>query len=203
MRTKIVERESGNFIFDGKDEKSALLRAIRKNYENSEMAFVLGDPNIEMHYFASYWQRQYSWLTDYLTKKNADGWNIAQTEGWLEIWRQIRVSRETARINDTAPPLAKIFGSDLATDIDLLFRLDRHNMCRVIGPSTRRNWAEARRLCNGLAKRFCDSSIELAFHEKLGVLLIAPKALIRHTFDVKSQKNEPNTGKNHEGIHSL
>lgn len=188
MRTKIIERSTGMQIADCSKTEDALLIAIRRHVENSDMLFVMGVNDIKLHKFASFMLGEYLELMRCHHVLNSVGPKVEQAPERRDLWWQIKGALETRKPDAMTKPLCEVIGKELADDVERLMVLATHEYVRIPGIDKASIWREAYQICASQANRYRDRQFDLMVHEALGILIVAPHEAFanRRNFVIKN-----------------
>ena len=140
------------------------------------MQFVVGEPDIQMYDFASYWALEFRKLSDYYRR---DWGTDDSAEEKLLIhkrWAAIAKTRLVSHEDCSAQNLSHFTGELIAAELELLLRINRKNDAALFGPVAGKvHWLQVYRSAAILAKvDKYGRTFVVAHHEKLGLLVACP-----------------------------
>ena len=178
MRTIIIERSTKIEVADCSTLEKALLIAFRRQVANSDMLFVVGSTDINLHRFAISMHKEFSKLIELHRKYKKMGFKVDLAPERRDLWRRIAESREVRYGHGSAKPLSESIGTELASDVELLMRLKNHPRFRIAGIDRTCYWTEAYSQAAKLSNQYRIIKFNLLIHELLGVLVIAADDLV-------------------------
>lgn len=175
MKTRIVEKSSGRTIVTESNSIRAIEEALNRRVAIDDMLFVIGEPDIQMHTFASSWAKEYRQLSEYYRRRWGND-DIAEEKLLIHRrWAEIAKSRLVPHEDVIAKTLTDFVGELIASELEILLRLSSINDAAVFGPVTGNIWPHVYRSAAISAKRNpYGRTYVAAHHEKLGLLVTCP-----------------------------